>query len=129
MKRREETDRMLSQALGLFRPSEEHMEVVRLRCVQRLDRQTGIPIKTESAEMHPVGSRWARFWPAFAAVAAIVVAVIVPILFLNRAPAVLVSVNDTRKIQYGEAVRSSDSSGAVLTLRDGSRVEMRAKSE
>jgi uncharacterized protein (TIGR03435 family) len=129
MKRHEEADRMLSQALGLFRPSDEHLESIRQRCLEQLERKAGASIETESTGMHSRGYRWTKLWPAFAMMSAIVVAVIAPFLFLNRAPAVLVSMNGTRKIRYGEAVRSSDSNGAVVTLRDGSRVEMRAKSE
>ncbi len=72
--------------------------------------------------------RWQ--WPALAAaVAAIVMAVILPTRILQGAPAVLEDAEGTRSIQYGELVRPAGDMSAMLSFADGSRVETRSMSE
>jgi uncharacterized protein (TIGR03435 family) len=72
--------------------------------------------------------RWQ--WPAAAAaVAAIVMAVILPTRILQGAPAVLEDAEGKRSIQYGELVRPVGDMSAMLSMRDGSRVETRSMSE
>jgi len=72
------------------------------------------------------------FWSSsrFVIAAVIVLAVFALMLFRNSgAPAVLESANGARNIPFGELLRSDGAGGAVLTLKDGSHVEMRSKSE
>src|SRR5688572_29303386 len=83
--------------------------------------------KSDSA--HPARiRRWQ--WPALAAaLAAIVMAVILPTRILQGAPAVLEDSEGKRNIQYDELVRPAGDSSAMLSMRDGSRVETRSMSE
>jgi uncharacterized protein (TIGR03435 family) len=72
--------------------------------------------------------RWQ--WPAVAAaVAAIVIAVILPTGMLQGAPAVLEDAEGKRSIQYGELVRPAGDMSAMLSMTDGPRVETRSMSE
>ncbi len=68
-----------------------------------------------------------------AAAAIIIFAIALPPIFIryfspNESPALMEAVN-TQPIKYGEVVRTDAGSGSVLSLSDGSRVEMRANSE
>ena len=72
--------------------------------------------------------RWQ--WPALAAaLAAIVMAVILPTRILRGTPAVLEDSEGKRNIQYDELVRPAGDRSAMLSMRDGSRVETRSMSE
>src|SRR6185436_882731 len=69
-------------------------------------------------------------WPAVAAVVvAIIMAVILPTRNLQGAPAVLEDSEGKRNIQYDELVRPAGDRSAMLSMRDGSRVETRSMSE
>ena len=72
--------------------------------------------------------RWR--WPMVATIAAaIAIAVVIPVRMLQQAPAVLEGTTGSRRIEFGEVVRSNGSTGETLLLADGSGVEMRSKSE
>jgi ferric-dicitrate binding protein FerR (iron transport regulator) len=74
-------------------------------------------------------SAWLQ-WPAVAAMAAaIAIAILLPTQILQSAPAVLEDASGSRKIQYGEIVRPSGDTSAMLAMTDGPRVEVRAHSE
>jgi uncharacterized protein (TIGR03435 family) len=62
-----------------------------------------------------------------AAVAGTLLIVFIGLQWRGVAPAVFEEVASSRKIQFGDVVRSG--SGGMLNLADGSRVEMRAQSE
>src|SRR5262245_60277192 len=129
MKRREETsEQLLKQSLGRYRPSAEQVESARERCAQRFESQAGRPVQEEPKQSHPHRQR-TRLPALLAAAAAIVAGVVVPILLHNRAPGILETASGSRNVQYGEIVRSTTKAGALLTLADGSRVEMRTQSQ
>jgi uncharacterized protein (TIGR03435 family) len=73
--------------------------------------------------------RRSRWLAAVGISAAIAFAVLVPIGILQRAPAILEDEGRTRKIQFGEAVSPTGNSSATLQMRDGTRAEVRSKSE
>jgi hypothetical protein len=84
----------------------------------------------DSVPARPAVTRRRSKWPAIGTIAAaIAIAVLVPITIARRAPAVIEEIGGSRKIEFGEVVRSSGSLGETLVLLDGSRVEMRAASE
>lgn len=62
------------------------------------------------------------------AAAAIVLAVVIGVSHRAGAPATLESEN-SRRIEYGEMVRSNNAAGSTLVLADESRIEMRSGSE
>src|SRR5262245_27535347 len=146
MKGSEKTpEELLKQSLGLFsQPSAEQMESARERCEKRLPllgkggaRGGSVNFQNNSARMlteprltSPLPRRGIRliYVVAAAAVAAALV-VVIPIAWLHRTPAAFEAADGSRQIQYGELVRTSEGAGGVLTLADGSRVEMRALSE
>ncbi len=78
-----------------------------------------------------------RFWKwRLLAVAAVVVAVFIPAMLLRHivwpggeGPAVFETAEGARKIGLGKTIRSNDTTGAVVALPDGSRIEMRSQSE
>jgi uncharacterized protein (TIGR03435 family) len=89
------------------------------------DAEVQAPRKSDTV---PRLRRWQ--WPAVAAaLAAIVMAVILPTRILQGAPAVLEDSEGKRNIQYGEIVRPAGDRSAMLSMRDGSRVETRSMSE
>jgi uncharacterized protein (TIGR03435 family) len=72
--------------------------------------------------------RWQ--WPAVAAaLAATVMAVMLPTRILQGVPAVLEDAEGRRSIEYDELVRPAGDRSAMLSMRDGSRVETRSMSE
>jgi len=129
MKRREETsEQLLKQAIGLYRPSAEQVESARERCEQRFQSQAGHPVQDEARQSHRDGKR-TRLPALVAAAAAMLAGVVVTILLLDRAPGILETASGSRNVQYGETVGSTGDAGALLTLADGSRVEMRKQSQ
>jgi uncharacterized protein (TIGR03435 family) len=85
----------------------------------------------EGAEFaDPVRFQPSRVRPLWAAVAAAAVfAVVFSVAFRPAAPAVMEDVAGSLNIGFGEVVRSSDNTAQRLVLADGSRIEMRSKSE
>jgi uncharacterized protein (TIGR03435 family) len=128
MKRREKSE-ILERSLGLFNePSPERMEEARANVLRRLkSRNDGLDADAT------LSSDTERTWrsPLWAVAAAIAIVVLLPaaMLWYGRAPGSLQSADGVHKLSYGELARSNHSEGAVVTLRDGSRVEMRSKSE
>jgi uncharacterized protein (TIGR03435 family) len=131
----------LDRALRLFsEPSATEMESARDHVSEFLNSSPKLgaaePFARFSANSGLFPHETNRQWRALALVglaAAAVLAAVLPAAmlwnsaWLLNAPAKLESVGGTRNISYGEAVRSS--AGAILTLTDGSRVEMRSQSE
>lgn len=88
----------------------------------------GVQGSADSRSPRPaITRRKSQWWAVATIAAAIVVAVLVPVLW--RAPAKLEDIGNSRKIKFGEVVRSNGGRGETLVLPDGSRVEMRSKSE
>jgi uncharacterized protein (TIGR03435 family) len=128
MKHREKSE-ILERSLGLFNePSPERMEEARANVLRRLkSRNDGLDADAT------LSSDTERTWrsPLWAVAAAIAIVVLLPaaMLWYGRAPGSLQFADGVHKLSYGELARSNHSEGAVVTLRDGSRVEMRSKSE
>ena len=96
------------------------------------DAEVEAPRKSDSAHpaMDPARRTRRWQWPAVAAaLAAIVMAVILPTRILQGVPAVLEDAEGKRSIQYGELVRPAGDKSAMLSMTDGSRVETRSMSE
>ncbi len=101
---------------------EAEMDAARERVLQRLQ-QHRFDDQQEHRDVVP--AHWRVRWPAVALVAAaVVLAVLLPSTVLRSAPAVLEDGFGSRAIQYGEVVR-----GGTLRFPDGSRVEVRPRSE
>jgi uncharacterized protein (TIGR03435 family) len=128
MNRREKSE-ILDRTLGLFNePSPERMEEARANVLRRLkSKNEGLDADaTLASDPGHIGRS-----PRWAVAAAIVIVVLLPaaMFWYGRTPGSLQSADGVHKLTYGEMVRSNDSEVAVVTLRDGSRVEMRSKSE
>ena len=124
-------EEILSETLNLFSkvsPEEaESAEALTLTYLQLHAGEVAQARVWDADSVRPV-QRWR--WLAVATIAAaIAIAIVVPVKMAQRAPAVLEDVAGSRKIPFGEVLRSSGGPGETLVLADGSRVEMRAKSE
>jgi uncharacterized protein (TIGR03435 family) len=128
MKRREKSE-ILSRALGLFsEPSAERMEEARLKVLLGLQSKND-EHQLEILETPPVsGARRPSLKWVLAAALVVVVLLPAAMFWIGRTPGVLQDANGSHKMAYGGMVRSSGE-GAVVTLKDGSRIEMRSKSE
>jgi uncharacterized protein (TIGR03435 family) len=128
MKRREITE-ALDRTLGLFRnPPPELTESVQQRVLRGLSSE---PHEAFQEVPSSLIRRTARpQWIAITSIAAVIIlAISLSTLTLRSAPAVLEDATGTHKIQYGEIVRPSGQASAMLTVADGSHVEMRSQSE
>ena len=108
-------------------------DVIRERILTEVTQEANVaeveaPRKSDSVRPVRRTRRWQ--WAAVAAaVVAIVMAVILPTRIVQGAPAVLEDAKGKRNIQYGELVRPAGDRSAMLSMRDGSRVETRSMSE
>jgi uncharacterized protein (TIGR03435 family) len=121
----------ITKALGQFKKiSPEEVESAGTQALKYLGVEDGERILSKSRTSdagHP-GRRLQ--WPAIAAIAAaIVIAVLIPTRIVKSAPAILEDASGSRKIQYGEVVRPSGDTHAILAMSDGTRVEMPSQSE
>src|SRR6185295_3757120 len=74
--------------------------------------------------------RTSRQWVRVVTIAAAVaIAILIPVVLLQRAPAIFEDIAGSRRIQFDEVVRANDIASSTLVLADTSRVEMREKSE
>ncbi len=128
--RRNTRGEILDQSLGLYsNPSAGQIERAREHFLDRLESGEDITpnlrlsLAEEKPEFHSPGK---RLWLAFAAAAAIAIAIFIPFALVQPPAA---TVNGSRQLRFGETVRSNTGAGTVLTLADGSRVEMRAESQ
>jgi uncharacterized protein (TIGR03435 family) len=130
MKRHEKKNgKVLDAALGLYaNPSPEEIESAPERFLNRVQSEnTNLP-RTVFLIFEPVHrpASWRRV-AVVAAAAVIALAIFASVR--RRGPVAAEIVDGSRKIPYGEIVRSIDQAGTVLVLADGSRVEMRSRSE
>lgn len=112
-----------------FSPSKEQVEAAGARVLQRLQaNDPGISgcAALEPDRIHARRTAWLRA-VAFAAAAVVLAIVSVIVWRPNRLDVVAASV-DGRKYAAGQLFRSSDAKSDVLTLADGSRLEIRAGS-
>lgn len=135
MKRQEEHQKELDQKtvdshLALFRSlSEQELADAEARASRRF---RFAPAQATTASMEETASRrsaWGWRLGFIGVAAAIVFAIFLRMPARIDAPAMPEDVAGSRKIEFGEVVRSNDAAGRTLVLADGSRVEMRAKSE
>jgi uncharacterized protein (TIGR03435 family) len=120
---------VLDKALGLYaNPSAEEIESARERFLNRVQSENGHVPPKEFLVFEPVHrpASWRRV-AVLAAAAVVVIAILASVR--RGAPAAGQIVDSGRPISYSEVVRASDQAGTVLTLTDGSRVEMRSESE
>jgi uncharacterized protein (TIGR03435 family) len=125
------TEDILSQTLGEFKKiSPDEMASAGTQAWKYLASQQSEPQVTEKMPAEVVRPvRWRR-WPAVAVIAAaIALAVLVPPRILQSAPAVLEDGQGKRDVQYGDVVRPRGDASAMLSMADGSRVEMRSDAE
>lgn len=118
----------IAKALGQFKEiSTEEMQSAGAQALVHLGVQDADRILSERPSVRPT-RRWQ--WPVVAVIAAVfVIAVLVPPRIVQSAPAVLEDASGSRKIQYGEVVRSSDDMNAMMAMSGGARVEVRSMSE
>ena len=110
-------------------PSVSQVEASRGRVLERLR------VRYQAAEFSAppaVGAAGRRYaWRAGLSLAAAVIVVVAMVLFQRRDGLATVEAVDgsTYTLKQNEVLRASTTSGAMLTLVDGSRVEMRSSSE
>jgi hypothetical protein len=120
-RRKTEIHKIIDEHLGLHgSPSLKEMDDSRERTLQRLLSKAAVTNSSATSEPPRLLAGW-RLGLVAAIAAAIVLAVF---LKMPRAPAVLEDVVGSRKIAFGEVVRSG-----LLVLADSSRVEIRTNSE
>jgi len=142
MRRDEDTvQKTLDRFLDRFgAPPKEKMEAAGERVLAQLKSHSTHASEDTLPEFTAVRpSLKRRAFAVAAAAAAVILAIVLPMRLLRSrlatnpdAPAVLESADGRRNVGYGELVLSDDKagkSGAVLTLADRSRVEMRSQSE
>src|SRR5262245_33217732 len=144
---------ILDRFLERFRdpsPSPEEMEAAGERVLQRLRSEAGVASEQSSFNLTPVRPAWKWSRRAIAASAAfamvvILVSVVIAQRFVrqNAAHAVAARIEGTlyrisgekvlavqagERIEAGEVLRTNGGAGAMLTLADGSHVEIRSQS-
>ena len=131
-----EVRKILDQSPISYRDlSQEDIELAVNRVWENL--ASGVVVTSERAQRsadslpaRPALTQRRSHWLAVAAaVAAIVMAAILPTRILQGAPAVLEDAEGKRGIQYGELVRPVGDMSAMLSIKDGPRVETRSMSE
>jgi uncharacterized protein (TIGR03435 family) len=133
MKRdRIEYEKALRRHLGLFgSPSTSQIEASRARIRERLRASGAATVTAAPAEVRTAGIH--RAWRAglllATAAAAIVVVVMAPWQQTDWLATVEAADGSRYPLAPNAILRSTDVPGTMLTLKDGSRVEMRSKSE
>jgi uncharacterized protein (TIGR03435 family) len=129
-RRKEDIEKIVDAHLGLFdSPSAEDVAGSRERTLERL--------RARAAEGSPNGAniRFSRFsrvdWKRWLSplAAAAVVAFVVFILQWQPSRGAVYALVDGERIEAGEVVRTNADTGALLTLPDGSSIEIRSNSE
>jgi uncharacterized protein (TIGR03435 family) len=121
------------ELLGLFnKVSPEEMESARVEALKYLESAAAASpaVESELPGSNPVQPVRGWQWPVAAAITAtVVLALLIPLTLFPRAVAVLEEAAGPRNIRFGEVVLANDVNASTLALADGSRVEMRSKSE
>jgi uncharacterized protein (TIGR03435 family) len=141
-------EKNIAKALKSYLPSEGQVEVAGDRVLQRLRSEAVSPEAIRHQESGSIRSAerfWKLAWVAMAVVLAVGVVVVIRSLvakknvqaFVETAEGGLQRVTGNKyedvptgdSIAFGEVIRSNRGLGSVLVLKDGSRIEMRPKSE
>jgi uncharacterized protein (TIGR03435 family) len=123
-------EKILKETLNLFgKVSPEEAEAARAQTLAYLESHSGEIVEARVWDAESVRPTQRRQWLVLAAIAAaITLAVLIPVTFMQDAPAMLEGSASSRSIGFGEVVYANGATD-TLVLQDGSRVEMRAKAE
>jgi uncharacterized protein (TIGR03435 family) len=125
-------EKRLHQHLGLFgSPSANQIDASRARVRERLRTEREAPVNDEPAEIRALHASHAwRAGLALAALAAVIALVIAaPWKRIDSLGTVEAPDGSYRAIEANAVLRSNDTGTTMVTLKDGSRIEMRAQSE
>jgi uncharacterized protein (TIGR03435 family) len=123
---RHDVDADLDRLLGHHKMPDERMQVAIDRVRERLRTSSETPRTDQLPERHPSRYAW-RAVVAAVAMAGMIVAVTAP--WQTEWLATVEAADGSHyKLGPNTVINSSDPHGAILTLKDGSRVEMRAQS-
>ena len=91
------------------------------------DDVAGIDSTHAAAEARVPAPRW--LWPAAALVPVVVIGILVVLVYVRNSAGTFQGNAGARRLAYEEMLRANDAGSSVLTLSDGSRVEMRSGTE